>query len=100
MGDGSLMVVPTPGHSFGSVSMLIRSAGSPPILLIGDLTYSADLLFNNQVAGLGDKAVLLESFAKVQAMKAHTPDLVIVASHDTTAASKLEAARASVPATT
>jgi glyoxylase-like metal-dependent hydrolase (beta-lactamase superfamily II) len=100
MGDGSLMVVPTPGHNFGSVSMLIRSADAPPILLIGDLSYSADLLFENQVPGLGDKAVLLESFAKVQAMKAHTPDLVIVASHDTTAVSKLEAARVSVLATT
>ena len=99
MGDGSLMVVPTPGHNFGSVSMLIRRAGSPPILLIGDLTYSADLLFDNQLPGLGDKAALLESFAKVQAMKTHTPDLVVVASHDTTAVSKLEAAGATVPAT-
>lgn len=100
MGDGSLMVVSTPGHSFGSVSMLIRSAGSAPILLVGDLTYSADLLFDNQLPGLGDKSALLESFAKVQAMKANLPDLVVVASHDTTAASKLEAARQSVAATT
>lgn len=94
MGDGSLMVIPTPGHMPGSVSMLIRRAGSPPILLIGDLTYSEELLLRNQVAATGDKEALLESFAKVQAMKAHTPDLVIVASHDTTAADKLATAQA------
>ncbi len=99
MGDGSVMVVPTSGHSFGSVSMLIRSASSPPILLVGDLTYSAELLFNNQVPGLGNKKALLDSFAKVQVMKAHTPNLVVIASHDTSAASKLQAARASESAT-
>lgn len=99
MGDGSLMVVSTPGHSFGSVSMLIRSAGSPPILLIGDLTYSADLLFADRLPGLGDKSALLDSFAKVRAMKAHTPDLIVIASHDTTARAKLDAARASAAAT-
>ncbi len=97
MGDGSLMVVPTPGHSVGSVSMLIRRAGAPPILLVGDLTYSAELLFDDQLPGLGDHDALLASFAKVQAMKARMPELVVIASHDTTAASKLEAARAPVP---
>lgn len=89
MGDRSLMVVPTPGHMPGSVSMLIRRANTPPVLLIGDLTYSEELLLQNQVAATGDKALLLESFAKVQAMKAQHPDLVIIASHDTTAANRL-----------
>ena len=98
MGDGSLMVVPTPGHSVGSVSLLIRRAGSSPILLVGDLTYSADLLFDNQLPGLGDEDALLESFAKVQTMRANRPDLVVIASHDTTAAAKLAALRAPAPA--
>lgn len=100
MGDGSLMVISTPGHIAGSVSMLIRRAGSPPILLIGDLTYSEELLMKNQVAATGDKATLLDSFAKVQAMKARTPSLVIVASHDTTAADKLAAAHPAALAAT
>lgn len=89
MGDGSLMVVPTPGHAPGSVSMLIRRPDAAPVLLIGDLTYSEELLLRNQVAGTGDKTLLLESYAKVKAMKAKNPDLVVVASHDTTAADKL-----------
>lgn len=38
-GDGSLIVLPTPGHIRGSVSLLIRQDAAPPVLLIGDLTY-------------------------------------------------------------
>ena len=98
MGDGSLMALSTPGHLAGAVSLLIRRADAPPVLLIADLTYSEDLLQRDQVAGTGDKKALLESFARVRALKAHTPDLVIIASHDTTAADKLAPARVATPA--
>ena len=98
MGDGSLMVVHTPGHLAGSVSMLIRRFDAPPVMLIGDLTYSADLLQRDQVAATGDKSTVLESFARVRALKEHMPELVIIASHDTTAAEKLAAAPAREPA--
>ena len=100
MGDGTLMVLPTPGHLPGSVSMLVRRGTSPPILLIGDLTYSEELLSNNQFAATGDKHSLRESFATVRALRAHMPELVIIASHDTTAADKLAAARHAVPTAT
>jgi N-acyl homoserine lactone hydrolase len=89
MGDGSMVVLPTPGHLAGSVSLFIRRANAAPVLLIGDLTYSEELLQRDQVAGTGDKKLLLESYAKVRGLKAVHPDLVIVASHDTTAATKL-----------
>lgn len=91
MGDGSLMVLPTPGHIAGSVSLLIRGRhdDAAPILLIGDLTYSEEFLQRDEIAGTGDKKALLKSFAQVRALKAHTPELLIIASHDTTAADKL-----------
>jgi glyoxylase-like metal-dependent hydrolase (beta-lactamase superfamily II) len=89
MGDGSLVVVPTPGHLPGSVSMLIRRSDGPPVLLIGDLTYNQELLERDQVAATGDKKLLRDSYAKVRALKQHTPDLVIVAGHDATASEKL-----------
>lgn len=92
MGDGSLVVVPTPGHQPGSVSMLVRTSDGPPVLLIGDLTYNQQLLEQDQVAGIGSKKLLRESYAKVRALKQHTPDLVIVAAHDATAADKLAVA--------
>ena len=53
------------------------------------------------MAGTGDKKLLRQSYAKVRALKAHTPDLVIVAAHDTTAAGKLaEGTDAARPAQT
>ncbi len=41
-GDGSLVLLPTPGHTPGSLSMLVRRAGFDPLLLVGDLTYDDD----------------------------------------------------------
>ena len=35
MGDGSLVVLPTPGHLEGSISMRVRRGDRPPLLLIG-----------------------------------------------------------------
>jgi N-acyl homoserine lactone hydrolase len=81
-GDGSMILLPTPGHTPGSLSMLIRCQGWAPILLIGDLTYEASLLQNDTAPGVGDASVLRKSFAKVRQLKTCLPDLVIVPSHD------------------
>ncbi len=82
MGDGSMILLPTPGHTPGSMSMLVRSAGQPPLLLVGDLTYQVDLLMKDQVPGIGDAGLLRSCYAKVRALKAQLPDLVILPSHD------------------
>jgi glyoxylase-like metal-dependent hydrolase (beta-lactamase superfamily II) len=81
-GDGSMILLPTPGHTPGSLSMLIRREGWDPILLVGDLTYEADLLDQDVVPGVGDREALLTSFAKVRRLKERLPGLAIVASHD------------------
>jgi glyoxylase-like metal-dependent hydrolase (beta-lactamase superfamily II) len=81
-GDGSMILLPTPGHTAGSMSMLIRRDGWDPILLVGDLTYEADLLDQNTVPGTGDRDTLLASFDKVRRLKQRLPGLVIIASHD------------------
>jgi glyoxylase-like metal-dependent hydrolase (beta-lactamase superfamily II) len=91
MGDESLMLLPTPGHTPGSMSMLVRGTGFPPLLLVGDLTYEVDLLLKDQVTGLGIAAQLRSSFAKVLALKQALPDLVILPSHDPSAAEALAA---------
>ncbi|MDH4064266.1 MAG: MBL fold metallo-hydrolase [Acidobacteriota bacterium] len=92
LGDGSMVVLPTPGHIEGSVSMLVRRVERPPLLMIGDLTYAEELLQLDHVPAIGDKDLLLASFAKVRALKEHMPDLVILPAHDPTAAEKLRAA--------
>ena len=92
MGDGSLMLLATPGHTPGSLSMLIRSDIGPPVLLIGDLAYSAEAVLEDWVPGTGDAKVLRETYAKVRQLKDDLPSLLIVPSHDDEAIAALGAA--------
>ncbi len=94
-GDGSMILLPTPGHTPGSMSLLIRRDGWDPILLVGDLTYQADLLEKNVLPGTGDRKTLLESFAKVRRLKEELPGLAIVASHDFAAEQAIQQATGS-----
>jgi len=90
MGDGSMMVLPTPGHLPGSVSMLVRRDHAPSLLLVGDLTYDEQLLERDQVPAVcDDPEQLLASYAKVRALKKHTPELIVLPAHDLHAAHKL-----------
>ena len=80
--DGSMILLPTPGHTPGSISMLLRSENMPPILLIGDLAYEEKSIMEDRVPGTGDSRVLRASYAKVRALKEQLPDLIIAPSHD------------------
>jgi N-acyl homoserine lactone hydrolase len=88
-GDGSLVPLPTPGHTPGPVSLLIRRRTRSPLLLVGDLTYGAELLEQRQLPGVGGRRQLVETTEKVLALKQRMPDLVILPAHDLTAAQRL-----------
>jgi N-acyl homoserine lactone hydrolase len=88
-GDGSLTLLPTPGHTPGSLSMLVRRAGRAPLLLVGDLTFGADHLDREQLPGIGERAPLLATTRLVNALRARHPDLVVLPAHDPTAAARL-----------
>ena len=89
MGDGSLVLLPTPGHTAGSVSLLVRRTGRPPLLLAGDLTYGAELLRRGQLPGVGNRRRLAESTRNVRALARRQPGLVVLPAHDPTAAQRL-----------
>ena len=89
MGDGSLMVLPTPGHTAGSVSLLIRRTGRPSLLLAGDLTYGTEILQRGQVPGVGNRRRLAASSRQVLALARRHPGLVVLPAHDPTAAQRL-----------
>ena len=97
-GDGSMILLPTPGHTAGSMSVLIRQEGWDPILLVGDLTYETALLEQDIVPGTGDREALLASFAKVRRLKERLPGLAIVASHDFAAEEAVLRAQRNLPA--
>ncbi len=88
-GDGSMILLPTPGHTPGSMSMLIRQDGWRPILLVGDLTYEARLLEEDITPGTGDADTLRDTYAKVRHLKEQLPDLVLVPAHDFAAAESI-----------
>ena len=86
-----MVLLPTPGHTPGSMSMLVRSENLPPILLAGDLAYRADFILENQVPGTGDPKQLRQTYANVRQLKDQLPELLIVPTHDDNAARELEA---------
>ncbi len=63
------MLLGNPGHTNGSISLLIRRGSKPPLLLVGDLTYGAELLERRQVPGVGNRRRLAETTGKVLALK-------------------------------
>jgi glyoxylase-like metal-dependent hydrolase (beta-lactamase superfamily II) len=94
MGDGSLVLVPTPGHTPGSMSLLVRRPGKVPLLLVGDLTYELRLLEAGRIPGVGDKARLHRTSEMVRQLTERNPGLVILPAHDPGAAERLRSANA------
>ena len=90
-GDGSLVLLPTPGHTPGSLSMLVRQAGATPLLMVGDLTYDAYLMQDGLVPGLGDRALVRRSSRAVNTLRGRYPDLAILPAHDPAAGARLSA---------
>jgi glyoxylase-like metal-dependent hydrolase (beta-lactamase superfamily II) len=88
-GDGSLVLLPTPGHTPGSLSLLVRQAGSPPMLMVGDLTYDVHVFDDGHVPGVGNRRQLRAAAAMVSALRKKMPDLVILPAHDPGAADRL-----------
>jgi len=93
-GDGSLVLLPTPGHTPGSTSLLVRRPSHPPLLMVADLTYDADLLAAGHVPGVGNKRQMRDGVARVNALRQRFPGLTVLAAHDPTAADRLAASLA------
>ena len=91
-GDGSLVLLPTPGHTPGSLSMLVRRPGRAPLLMVGDLTYDDHLLAAGALPGVGAKRQMRGAVAQVNALRAALPGLVVLPAHDPGAAERLAAA--------
>jgi glyoxylase-like metal-dependent hydrolase (beta-lactamase superfamily II) len=91
-GDGSMTILPTPGHTPGSMSMLVRPNEGPPMLLVGDLTYDIHAFERGASSGVGSKRTLRATRSKVLALREHHPGMPILAAHDPAAATLLDTA--------
>jgi N-acyl homoserine lactone hydrolase len=95
-GDGSLVLLPTPGHTYGSMSMLVRCQGATPLLLAGDLTYDLDAFEQGQAGGVGSRRRLHTTHESVLALRANNPGMQVLAAHDPAAARLLDATNQTV----
>lgn len=83
MRDGSMVLLPTPGHTPGSLSMMIRRSGHDPLLLVGDLTYDASAMETAGVLpGVGSPRQLRATTKRVLELKRRNPGLQILGAHD------------------
>ncbi len=88
LGDGSLVLLPTPGHTAGSMSMLVRGR-DVPLLLVGDLTYDLDAMRRGLVPGVGSRSTLRETSDQVIEFERKTGGLAILPAHDRATARRL-----------
>lgn len=85
-GDGSLVLVPLPGHAPGHFGLLFDDADGP-VFLIADATWSSVSLRDGRppptlvTAWLGDTTIYRRTLAKLQALHAAAPTVRIVPSH-------------------
>ncbi len=96
-GDGSLVVLPTPGHTPGSISLLVRRPGRPPLIMVGDLSYDVHVLEAGHVPGVGNRRHLRQATGMVSQMRQRHPDLAILPAHDPGAADRLSRATGQAP---
>jgi N-acyl homoserine lactone hydrolase len=90
--DGSLLLVPTPGHTPGSLSLLLRTSGLPHMLFVGDLTYDVKRLATERVPGVGAHGELVQSTRAINELVRRHPGTVVLAAHDPAASGLLATA--------
>jgi N-acyl homoserine lactone hydrolase len=88
VGDGALVLLPTPGHTVGSLSMLVRGRDAP-LLLVGDMTYDVAGMRRGLIPGLGSRSTLHETAARVLELERRSGGLAILPAHDGGAAGRL-----------
>jgi N-acyl homoserine lactone hydrolase len=90
-GDGALVLLPTPGHTAGSLSMLVRRQDAP-LLLVGDMTYDVAGMRRGLIPGVGSRSTLHETAERVLELERRTGGLAILPAHDGDAAGRLVSA--------
>ncbi|MFI6291283.1 N-acyl homoserine lactonase family protein [Nonomuraea sp. NPDC050790] len=91
-GDGSVILLPTPGHSPGHLCVLLR-VGEGGVLFMGDTLYTLPHLAVDQVRqmtiGGADTTRQVEAARRIQALLAADPGLVPLFAHDNTPYTRL-----------
>jgi glyoxylase-like metal-dependent hydrolase (beta-lactamase superfamily II) len=87
-GDGSVVLLPTPGHTPGSISLAIPGANGNGAILVGDASLHAQAVRSNSPRGPiqqftdDNSAVFSQSHRLLHALVRHQPDWDIWPGHD------------------
>lgn len=83
LGDGTIRLISTPGHSAGHLSVLLRLAEGGQALLVGDAAYTLRNIHEQTLPMLtDDDATARRSIAKIKAFTLANPQTLVVPSHD------------------
>ncbi|HWX44886.1 MAG TPA: N-acyl homoserine lactonase family protein [Solirubrobacteraceae bacterium] len=86
LGDGSIRLIFTPGHTVGHLSVLLRLAGARPVLVIGDAAYTLRNVREGILPLLtANDGAAMRSLREIEAFAEREPDAILVPSHDPTA---------------
>lgn len=95
LGDGSIRLIPTPGHTPGHVSVLVRTLGGEA-LIAGDAIYTGETLRRGERPFRAvDREAYERSVEALSDYRWENPDALIIPGHDLEAWNEL---RAKVPA--
>jgi glyoxylase-like metal-dependent hydrolase (beta-lactamase superfamily II) len=93
--SGDVVLVPTPGHTPGHLSVIVREPGHA-VFLAGDTSYTERIMLDQAPDGVApDEHSAIQTLARILALARHVPT-VYLPSHDPESAQRL-AARKTVP---
>ena len=83
LGDGSVMLLSTPGHTAGHMSVLVRLETGPQVLLVGDAAYTLQNIAEGTLPMLtNDDEASRRSLRQIKAFIEAEPQALIVPTHD------------------
>jgi glyoxylase-like metal-dependent hydrolase (beta-lactamase superfamily II) len=95
-GDGSIVIVPAPGHTPGSVVVFLSLIGGRHYALVGDLVWQLEGITEREerpwpveVVSRTDRAGARANILHMAALLARFPDLIVVPSHDSRGFAKI-----------
>lgn len=82
LGDGSVLVIPTPGHTPGSISVLVKTKAGD-VLLVGDAAYSMTNIEKPVLIGLAtSREQAADTLTRLHDLRRARPELRIVPFHE------------------
>ena len=79
---GDVLLVPTRGHTFGHLSVIVEQPGGPRLVLAGDASYRQDLMLDGVVDGVAaDERAARETLGRLQRYVREQPTVYLPA-HD------------------